>query len=266
MSLADRLSNALWFRRLVKALRLPDLVTAWLERFPRVVTLPPHGISYRVRAFESLIVEREVFSSDFYADVCQPEAITTFADLGCNRGLFTAWLASHSAVGAGLRGLMADADEAMEEDCRWLLETNRMSGVRFFRGAAGVRSPDGHVEFEIAETDVGSHVAFDGKRAPGESPKTVVRVPVLDVGELWKTFVGPGVRCNLLKVDIEGAERDFFRVEAEFLALVDQILVEVHHYFAPPEGVLADAAAAGFTVRQHKPVADGVSIAHLVRA
>jgi len=265
MPITDKLANSLLFRSIVKSLRIPDLITAWFRRFPKVVSLPPHGIKYRVRAFESLLVEREVFSSDFYAEIMDPARVETFADLGCNRGLFSAYVISRSAAGRSVRGIMADADEAMRQDCEWIVDSNGLGGVRFFRGAAGVESADGFVRFEVAATDVGSHVSFDGIKAPGESPVKVVQVPVLKIGTLWNETVGAGVRCNLLKVDIEGAERDFFRIEREFLLLVDQVIVEIHHYFAPPDRVLEDAAAAGFVLVRHKPVAEGVSIACLSR-
>ncbi|MEI6490935.1 MAG: FkbM family methyltransferase [Verrucomicrobiota bacterium] len=265
MAISEKLANSLLFRRIVKSLRLPDLITAWFRSFPKVVSLPPHGIKYRVRAFESLLVEREVFASNFYAEIIAPGRVETFADLGCNRGLFSAYVISRSAAGHAVRGIMADADGEMRQDCEWIIKANNLSGVHFFQGAVGVESADGFISFEVAETDVGSHVAFDGKKAPGETISTVVRVPVLGIGKLWNETFGPRVRCNLLKVDIEGAEKDFFRIEKEFLSLVDQVIVEIHHYFAPPAAVLADAAEAGFLVIKHKPVAEGVSIACLAR-
>lgn len=265
MPLADKIANSLILRKAVKGLRIPDLITAWFERFPKVVALPPHGIKYRVRAFEALLVEREIYTSDFYANVENIDKVETIADLGCNRGLFSAFICSQTQVGRGVRGLMVDADSAMADDCKWVINENDMSGMRFIQGAAGAESGDGFITFEIADTDVGSHVAF-GTAGPNAGEKTKsVRVPVLKIGDLWSEQVGADRRCHLLKVDIEGAERDFFRIERPFLALVDQIIVEIHHYFADPDAVLQDVTIAGFEIRQHKEVAREVSIAHLVR-
>ncbi len=265
MPFADKLADSLIFRRIVKSMRIPDLITAWFRCFPKVVALPPYGIKYRVRAFEALLVEREIYTSDFYANVENISEIETIADLGCNRGLFSAFISSQTRLGRGVRGLMVDADAAMAEDCNWIIAENGMNGLCFTQGAAGVESEDGFVTFEIAATDVGSHVAFDAA-GPNAGEKTKkARVPVLKINDLWMGHVGGDQRCHLLKVDIEGAERDFFRIEHSFLTLVDQIIVEIHHYFADPERVLSEAKSAGFEVRQHKTVAEDVSIAHLVR-
>jgi len=71
----------------------------------------------------------------------------------------------------------------------------------------------------------------------------------VDVGELWRQRFGVA-RCQLLKVDIEGSEMDFFRVEQPFLGQVDAILLEWHKWRVKLPEVEALLSASGFKLAE----------------
>ena len=103
------LSRAGWLRRLVQRLRLHRLGNWWLGRFPMIKRWPASGVIYRATRLESIPLAVEMFEKgNLYDAALLPANFTTFADLGCNVGYFTCWLA-HLAQGRPLRGLMLDA-------------------------------------------------------------------------------------------------------------------------------------------------------------
>jgi len=108
--LINSLSRSAFLRGTARALRLHDLANAWLRRFPMVRKLPGSGIIYRATRLESIPLAVEMFEKGAIYDAnLLPKNFTTFADLGCNVGYFTCWLA-HLAQGRPLRGLMLDAN------------------------------------------------------------------------------------------------------------------------------------------------------------
>jgi hypothetical protein len=73
-------------------------------------------------------------------------------------------------------------------------------------------------------------------------------VPALKVGDAWRTRFLHGERCEILKVDIEGAEEAFFEDEQDFLKIVDRLVVEVHESMVSIERVKAILVHNGFSL------------------
>jgi len=93
------LSRSAWLRRAVQRLRLHDLGNAWLRRFPLTKRLPGSGVIYRATRLESIPLAVEMFEKGkLYDAALLPAGFTTFADLGCNVGYFTCWLAHLAAT------------------------------------------------------------------------------------------------------------------------------------------------------------------------
>src|SRR6266571_3902008 len=110
------LSRFAFLRRAIQRLHLHDLSNWWLGHFPTIKRLPESGVVYRASRLESIPLAVEMFEKgNLYDASLLPPAFQTFADLGCNVGYFTCWLA-HLAKGRQLKGLMLDANsEAVEE-------------------------------------------------------------------------------------------------------------------------------------------------------
>ena len=227
--LITRLSRSSLLRRGVQLLRLNRLGNAWLKRFPFVKKLPRSGVIYRATRLESIPLAVEMFEKgNLYDAALLPKGFTTFADLGCNVGYFTCWLA-HLAAGRKLRGLMLDANPNAATEAQWHAQANGMTQAFALHGiAGGAGNPGGFAEFFIYESNIcsTSHLP-DIKRMNLKGHWDKIQVPCLNVEEHWRQHFGD-TRCHILKVDIEGSELDFFRTEQSFLTLVDSILVEWH--------------------------------------
>ena len=226
--LITRLSRSSLLRRGVQVLRLNRLGNAWFKRFPSVKKLPGSGVIYRATRLESIPLAVEMFEKgNLYEAALLPKDFTTFADLGCNVGYFTCWLA-HLAAGRKLRGVMLDANPNAASEAQWHAQANGMSEAFALNGIAGGGKPGEFAEFFVYESNIcsTSHLP-DVERMNLKGRWEKIQVPCLRVEDQWRKHFGD-TRCHVLKVDIEGSELDFFRSESTFLSLVDSILVEWH--------------------------------------
>src|SRR5687768_13130777 len=97
------LSRSAAARRTVQLLRLHRIANAWLQRHPLIKRLPGSGVIYRATRIESIPLAQEMFDKGgLYDAALLPKDFTAFADLGCNVGYFTCWLA-HLASGRKLK-------------------------------------------------------------------------------------------------------------------------------------------------------------------
>ena len=224
------LSRSTTARRLVQVLRLHRLGNAWLRRVPLVKRLPESGVIYRATRLESIPLAVEMFEKgNLYDAALLPAGFTTFADLGCNVGYFTCWLA-HLTRGRTLRGLMLDANPEAVEEARWHAEANRMPEVYAIHGIAGEGASGGFAEFYLYESNIcsTSHLP-DVERMNLKGKWEKIRVPCVSITDEWRQRFGE-TRCHVLKIDIEGSELNFLQAEQEFLRLCDSVLVEWHKW------------------------------------
>jgi FkbM family methyltransferase len=224
-----RLTGSTTIRKAVKFLRLHLLVNWWLRRFPVVKTLPGSGIRYRARRVESLALSVEMFDKGaLYSIPDMPEVIRTFADLGCNVGYFTCWLC-HQLKSTQLKGLMADANADAVEEAQWHVTTNNLRNVHVLHGLVGTRGKGGQASFFVHTSNVCSTAAPLDVSLGEANTWTQVQVPCVSIEENWRKHFG-NEACDLLKIDIEGSEMDFFRNETDFLRRVKMILIEWHKW------------------------------------
>ena len=227
--LVSWLSRSAQARRIVTGLRLHRLANLWLRRFPLVKELPGSGVRYRATRVESIPLAQEMFDKGaLYDAALLPKNFTTFADLGCNVGYFTCWLA-HLAEGRTLQGLMLDANPSAVADARWHAQANGMNEVHGIHGIVG-EGQGGAADFYIYESNICSMSEMPDTEAMGLKGKwEKISVPHVSVEEHWKKHF-PGTRCHVLKIDVEGSEMNFLRAEESFLPLVDSIIIEWHKW------------------------------------
>ncbi len=228
--LISSLSRSALLRRLVQLLRLHKLGNAWLRRFPLTRRLPGSGVVYRATRLESIPLAVEMFEKgNLYDAALLPGDFTTFADLGCNVGYFTCWLA-HLATGRKLRGLMLDANPQAVEEARWHAQANAMPEVFGVHGIAGEGAAGGFAEFYLYESNIcsTSHLP-DTQKMDLKGKWETIRVPCVSIEEHWRQHFGD-TRCHVLKIDIEGSELSFLKAEPGFLKLCDSVLVEWHKW------------------------------------
>ena len=241
------LSRSAILRRLVQLSRLGQLGNWWLRRFPSVKTLPGSGVKYRATRLESIPLAVEMFEKgNLYDAALLPKGFTTFADLGCNVGYFTCWLA-HLAGGRKLRGLMLDANpQAVEEAC-WHAAANGLPEVFGIHGIAGEGKIGDSAEFFLYESNIcsTSHLP-DVEKMSLKGKWEKIRVPCVSIEEHWRKHFGD-TRCHVLKIDIEGSELNFLKAEQSFLTLCDSVLVEWHKWTVGLDELRDFLKAPGFT-------------------
>jgi FkbM family methyltransferase len=224
-----RLIGSKEVRTVIKFLRLHLLGNWWLRLFPVVRTLPGSGIRYRARRLDSLALAVEMFESDtVYSASDLPANIRTFADLGCNVGYFTCWLCDHIKH-RQVKGLMMDANAEAVEDARWQVAANNLGDVHVLHGLVGTGRKAGEATFYLHAANVSSSAVPSDAALRQAFTWTQVQVPCLSVEDSWRNLFADAP-CDLLKVDIEGSEMDFFRAETAFLKRVRTIVVEWHKW------------------------------------
>jgi FkbM family methyltransferase len=216
-------------RQAARILRLHLLANAFLRRYPRVRHLPVSGIRYRATRLESIPLAQEMFEKGaLYDAALLPTNFTTFADLGCNVGYFTCWLA-HLARGRTLKGLMLDANPYAVADAQWHAEANGMHEVFAIHGIVGEGS-GGSADFYLYESNICSTSEVPDVEKMGLKGKwEKISVPHVSVAGHWRRHFND-TRCHVLKIDVEGSEMNFLRAEEDFLDLVDSIIVEWHKW------------------------------------
>ena len=244
--LISTLSRSAPLRRLVQLFRLHKLANAWLRAFPLVKRLPGSRVKYRASRLESIPLAVEMFEKGhLYDATLLPKDFSTFADLGCNVGYFTCWLA-HLAYKRALRGLMLDANPDAVKEAQWHAQANDMPEVFGIHGIVGEGRPGDFAEFYLYESNIcsTSHLP-DLQKMNLKGKWEKIRVPCVSIEDSWQRHFADA-RCNVLKVDIEGSELNFLKAEQEFLKRCDSILVEWHKWTVGLNELLDCLKSQGF--------------------
>jgi FkbM family methyltransferase len=244
-----RLSQSALARNTARTLRVTKLGNAWLRRFPVVKRLPQSGVIYRASRLESIPLAVEMFERNLYDATLLPRDFSTFADLGCNVGYFSCWLA-HLAKGRQLKGLMVDANPDAVAEATWHVQANGWTGVQALNGIIGEHSDKGFVDFYLYESNICSTSSTEQMQSLGlKGEWKKIQVPCLTLSTEWQKRFDT-LRCNLLKIDIEGSELSFLKAEAGFLDQVDTILVEWHTWRVTLKEIVDFLQQRGFGLRK----------------
>ena len=241
-SLLHKLDHFPAFHHLVRVLRVRQMAGFFLRHIPYVRSLPKTGARYRCRYLETLLLADELYNRNIYLKAIDPAKVRTFVDLGCNVGFFAVLLAELTGS-KDLKGLMIDANPEMIEETRWHVTRNKLDQVVPVFGLAGAATDAKEVDFHLLPSNLGSSqfaIYEPGKPPKGDWKK--IRVPCVDLESLWLQHCGD-VRCQVLKIDIEGSEKDFLRTDGKFLQRVDIIILEWHKWIVSREAI--DALLAG---------------------
>lgn len=225
-------------------LGLRSRVNAVLAAFPVVRRLPGSGVKFRHVNVESFALADELFSQHVY-DGGLAQRVTTFADLGCNSGYFTA-LVAHRMGTRDLAGIAIDANRHMVHETEWVIHANKISGVTALCGVVGGPEAHGEAEFFINPCGLLSSqhpIDVPGLDRGGTWTRTLVRY--IDVEQIWLALVGQA-ECDLLKLDIEGGEAAFITPDNPFLRRVRSILVEWHAWIISFDEVARRLSESGF--------------------
>jgi FkbM family methyltransferase len=216
-------------RRFFRGLRFHRLYNRWLARWPRKKTLPKSGITYRCCRTESVSLALEILEGgNCYDGKYLPKDFVTFADIGCNVGFFMCWLAEQ-AGDRSISGVMIDANPRVVEESQWHVASNKLDGIHVVHGLIGVDQQDGNAAFYLCEADTCSTAVLTDLHLQNERMFSKIDAPVVSFESEWHQRMGDQ-RCNILKIDVEGAEMGFLKSNSTFLQLVDSIYIEWHKY------------------------------------
>jgi FkbM family methyltransferase len=191
----------------------------------------------------------EIFVQQAYAPLLAalPEPITSWVDLGCNAGMFSAWLYDR-ACAAG-----------RDADCRALLvEPGRcIATAREFARLNGLTE-----KFQIVQACVGDGtpvVFYESKSSTRSSsaikPPSREKQIRMETRTLTSLLDGHLPQADLIKIDIEGAEKFVLR-EAGILPRFRAGIIEWHAETTSGADVAAWIAAGGGRV-VHAVAQDG---------
>jgi len=160
-----------------------------------------------------------------------------------------------------LKGLMVDANFDAVEDARWHVATNHLSNIKVLEGIVGADQKNDRASFYVHTSNVCSTTQPVEGDARDKSTWTKIEAPCVKVEENWVKFFGD-IPCELLKIDIEGSEMDFFRNEAVFLNRVQTILLEWHKWRVSLAELQTYLGEKGFTLKSilHEDAGLGTAI------
>lgn len=200
------------------------------------------GTLVRMRCWSDVLAFNEIFRAGIYDVVFDAGPVATFCDLGCQSGMALLRLAARA--GAPHIALLVDGNPRAVERCRLNVRRAGLGPVvRVVHGAVGCDDlGSGTAGFTLRENEL--ECALAATRSNAECAKTV-DVPAISLERAWLDHVGD-VPCDLLKMDIEGAELGVLRNERTFLDRVRRIVLEWHDPPAAYEVVSGLLQSLGF--------------------
>jgi FkbM family methyltransferase len=164
-----------------------------------------------------------------------------------------------------MQGLMVDANPETIEGAQWHIKTNHLVNVHVLHGLIGAENKSGLASFFLHTSNVCSTAIPPEATMNKTNTWKRIQAPCVNLDEKWQSIFG-NMPCDLLKVDIEGSEMDFFRNEPAFLQRSRVILIEWHKWrvtFAEVETFLSEQ---GFVLKKILHDGSGLGTALFVRA
>jgi FkbM family methyltransferase len=190
-----------------------------------------------------VFVVSELLDGDSYDGLLShaPAEVGLVLDLGANTGIVTRWLLArfpHAQV---------IAVEPDPETCA-VLRRNLATQARATVVEAGVGGSSGRASMSGTSGAIGRRI----------DPAETGSIEVLTVPDvLARAGIGEATAIDIVKCDVEGAERGLFETCADWIGRVRALAVETHDGYTIAE-VVADIAAAGslFETREHVAYAE----------
>jgi FkbM family methyltransferase len=215
--------------------RTPRIVDVRLRSFGAPVSLRTHSTDISV--LKELVLARSYESVVAHA----PPGTAAIVDLGANTGLVTRWLARRFP---GARFLAVEPEPG-----NLVLLRRNLAGLGERVAIAGVCAGARPRRVTLASS-TGSW-GFTMRDAAGDDSEA--SVAVVPIGDLLDEHGFEHV--DVLKCDVEGAERELFEDAARWLGRVDVAVVECHDGYTA-EDLRADAARGGVRTELIQRVAE----------
>lgn len=237
------------FGFLVDALFVREWVTWLLTRLP--VRRRAGATVVRIRCWSDMLAFGEIFRGGIYDSVFDGAPCTTYCDLGCQSGL--AFLRLVARSGPPQRSLLVDGNPLAITRARANVREAGLEGVAVVHGAVGcpTAAAESTTEFVLLPNEL--ECGLSGRQTGTRAARTVT-VPIIDLESSWREHVGD-VPCDLLKMDVEGAELNVLVAEGKFLERVQRCVLEWHDPPAAKDRIVTLLHGHGFT--DIRPVWEG---------
>jgi FkbM family methyltransferase len=234
------------FHQAIRTLHLLDIASAALGFVPLKRTLKS-GIKYRVRYVESLLMADEIFKREIYREAFAGRDVKTFIDLGSNVGYFTCY-AAHITGNREITGLSVDANPKMAEETAFHVADNGLGNVKPVSGLVGYESDVKDATFYVNPSNIScSALPTLNPNVPAKGDPKPVTVPTVDLAKAWRAHAGDR-RVDLIKIDVEGFEREVLRTMPGILAVTDAVVLEWHKWVTSRDELDALLGASGLTL------------------
>ena len=224
------LKHSKFFLSLVNILKLQAVMKYLLRKMPLIHQLP-NGTIYRIRSPESYMLADEIFQSNIYKSILEKIRIQTFVDLGCNAGYIECLLCENFGPQI-IKGILIDANPAMVEEASWHIQRNRMTHCHAVWGVVGTDDKE-YSDFYISDVDLSSSAKKFDKNYPVPIIGRVQRIstPKVDALKIFHSHF-QNERIDLLKIDIEGSEREFLeqKENQKLFSLTSWVVIEWHKW------------------------------------
>jgi FkbM family methyltransferase len=231
VSIGTRISNRLKRGRSVLARKFAKLAghKVWLKEIDGVGTVKIRFNSTDELTFQHVFLNKEYDIShlrqhqrisETYHKLLAAERLPIIIDAGANVGAASIWFATEFP---GARVLALEPDPGNAAMCR--VNTERFTNVKVVEGAIGSQSG------LVSLTNPPMNAAWAVQTVRGEDGHILVHtIPALvaDEDEFAQLF--------LVKVDIEGFEKDLFEANTEWVDETAAIFIEPHDWLFPDEG------------------------------
>jgi FkbM family methyltransferase len=237
---AERLARLHKFARSAGPVRGPRLLWQMTRKSSPVLVSLPGGrtIELRPRTSDQYILEEVFIDRAYNVELgFEPEYVV---DAGANIGCFTAWVAARHP-GAWIVAVEPDPDNL-------LMLARNTADLGRVRVVAGALWPEDRALLLDASGQDPS------ARTVGTAGEVGQPVRGITVGTLLREQGLP--RIDLLKVDIEGAERELFDGDTGWMAVTRTVLIELHDRMRPgcEETFLRAVRLHGLECQRHSDI------------
>jgi FkbM family methyltransferase len=169
----------------------------------------------------------------------------TIVDIGCNAGFFSLFCADETAE-RHIEGLAIDANPEMAEETRWHLQKNGLTRIDVIHGLAGAPREQLEGTFYVSPVNIASSVfSSPNPNLPKKGELKAIQVPTVDLAKEWQVRYGRK-RIDILKIDVEGYEKELVKNSTELLALADKVAVDIHKWVCSPQEIESLLKQNGF--------------------
>lgn len=192
----------------------------------------PHPVHLRLRTTDVALCREILVRGQYECDLARPPR--TIVDAGANIGLASVFFANKYP-----QARIIAIEPELSNYTMLVKNTACYPNVTTVQAALWNRNTEIHL------ADLGSgHTAFQTREDAGSKPDAISKVRAMTVDRLMDECQIDAI--DLLKIDIEGAEKELFDSPELWIRRVGMIAIEIHEHLRPGSSASIQAAAVDF--------------------